>query len=213
MPGISFIGSAPQKKSQTAEFMKGLVDILKREQEEDIAERTMALKEKGESLEERRLGMLEETHKLNLENIEYNKKKQAADMVIAVAETLGREEAATLLNQPDVRELFDNLGWPLPIGISSEKTVKEQALEAVQEGRALEGMTIEETKKLAGVHIAPKTITEKDIKETPWELADWIPWKESTAEKLRRLRRERRMGKSTTTPPSVDIDPLEVYNK
>ena len=204
MPGISFLGTKPKEESKIAQILKGVTGGVQAWQKGRETEKA------GER-EERRIGIAEKGQEIDLTTLEYNKKRDAANMITTAVKMMDADKAADFLNQPQVKSLFDDLGWPVPEGLQKERTPKETALQAVESGEPLPGMTMEETKKLAGTYIAPPSITEKDITTTPWEPADWIPWKESTREKLRRMKREKVMGSGAApSKTTAGSDPLGV---
>lgn len=212
MPGISFIGTKPTEESALSRFGRGAGDIGRLGMGMAESLRKGKMEEKKFGLEERRVGISEQALAKQLETIEYNKKRDIANMVTQAVKDLDKESAADFVSKPEVKALFDDLGWPVPEG-QPKKTPKEIALEAVEKGELLPGMTKEQRDKMAGIYIAPGKITEKDIKDiTPWESGDWIPWKESTRERLNRLRKEklvRQLGGGTPSAPKGS-DPLNV---
>lgn len=214
MAQMQYLGELKKRNelSQVAQalstVMGGVESRREREEEREGRQWERGQKEKEYGLVERRVGVQEETLKQNLRAMDYKKKKATADMVTSVAKQLDRDAAEDFVSQPQVRALFEDLGWPLPTGLHEEKSAKDQALEAVSRGEALPGMTEDETRKLAGVLVSKPAITRDVIKSAPWQLADILPWAESEKERLERVRRERVIGAPTS--PRSSSDPLGV---
>lgn len=183
MPGLQWLGQMPRKESPLAKVMGGGTTGY-------IA------------------GMKEgKTEKLELEKVDYGKKRDTANMIISVAKTLRPGQADDFINKPEVKALFDNLKWPLPTNLHKKVDFKEAAQEYVMKGEPLPGMTMDETKKKAGVYIAPDKplkITSADIKGTPWSFGDIVPWVESPKEKMERMRKEQFAGRAYSGGKGVD---------
>lgn len=165
MPGMQFYGSIPGAKSPLAKVAERGVSGYGLGQQ-------MKMKREAGALEERKLGLVEKKMDVDLKSIAYEKKRDTATMVIDVAKTLDPSTAETFVNDPKVKALFEDLDWPLPTGLKKEPDLKDVALEAVGKGESLPGMTMDETKKAAGILVPELKITGADVKafgkEVPW---------------------------------------------
>ena len=135
-----------------------------------------------------------EERELNLQKIDYDKKVKTANMILESKKFMNDEQASQLDSQPMVRELFEDLDWPYPEGsLMAASTIKIQAIDALTVGGTLPGLSVEETKKAAGVFIAGKKITATDIKEFEKDVPLWeklIPGKQKGQREVIRLRKE-----------------------
>jgi len=213
MPGMQWLGSMPRDDNNisslgramekgTEGFTAGMAGAEKRRVTRGV-----------EAREEKRIGIQEQQLKKQLETIDYEKKRDAANMVISVAKTLRPEAAEEFINKGEIKALFEDLKWPLPTGLHGEVDFKEAAQEAVMKGEPLPGLTMEETKKKASVYIKPDKppkITAADVKGTPWSMADIVPWRESEKEKMERLRKEQFRG---ATFRGMESDPLNARGR
>lgn len=101
MPGMQFLGTAPTRRSQVAQAMAGGMAGF------------AAGKEKRE------------TRELELEKIDYGKKKDMYNMLLKRAEMLGDSEASTRLFSSDMwQELENNLGIPHIVDLEEGKPTK-----------------------------------------------------------------------------------------
>ena len=159
-------------------------------------------RERKAGLEERAMGLAEKQFQDGLKRMDYIKKKDTADMVVQVAKFLDKDVADDFINKPEIKALFEDLNWPLPTGLHGEVDLKDAAIDAVAQGKTLPGMTMEETKKAAGIFIAPTKVTREDIKEAKGErgFLESLPFLTGAAEKewqrLKRTRREQLIGGS-----------------
>lgn len=196
MAQMPFYGTIPAKQSDLARVLGGGVEAygmgaglkLKREAGEREKER---LKLAGERLD------------IDLKNIEYAKKRDTAKMVIDVAKTLDPSAAKAFVEEPMVKALFEDLEWPLPTELHVEEDFQKTAQEYVARGEAMPNMTMDETKKAAGILVPELKITGEDIKGAKKDVPWWeylMPGAQSKEGKeyreLKRRRRERLLGPS-----------------
>ena len=186
MAQMPFMGTIPAKRSPLAQVL-----------EEGFAGygMGMGLKEKREAgaREEKRLGIAEKRMDVDLKNIEYAKKRDAANMVIEVAKVLEPGAAKTFVEDPKVKALFEDLEWPLPTDLSVKEDFTKTAQDAVARGEPLPGMTMDETKKAAGVLVTEWKITPSVVKEFEKEIPWWeglIPGKQKKQREHRDIRKK-----------------------
>ena len=109
---------------------------------------------------------------------DYEKKRDIAKWVIDVTSQLQNEEdKEKLLRNPYTVELFNDLEWPLPgTSVGEEEDLGDEAVNALEAGETLPGMTMEETKKAAGVYIAPLKVAASDVKGAEEDIPLWEKW-------------------------------------
>jgi len=122
MPGMQWLGSIPAEDvgSQIARAIPRMAQNL-------------ALMSQYRRQEERE----SRQEKLELDKLDYNKKKAAADMIINAAKSMPAERAAEFLNEPQVKDLLEDLGMPVPKGLAAKKepTWRQQELiKSLREG-------------------------------------------------------------------------------
>ena len=171
MAQLQWLGTVPpRQKSMVGEAIKGGVESY------------MGEREKAKEREVR------------LEEISYDKKVKGANLIMDAKKHMNDAQAAELDATPKVRELFKDLGWPYPEGsLMAAPTIKFQAIEALQKGQVLEGMSMDETKKAAGVLVSENKITSTDITAFEKTVPMWeklLPGKQKTQKEVEELKRK-----------------------
>lgn len=170
MAGMQWLGSIPAEPTT----MGYLADAMKGGMEAYGWGAGIKEKKETSEREEKRLGLAEKKLDIDLENIEYTKKRDTAKMIIDVTKMLDPSAAKEFVEDPMVKALFEDLEWPLPTELHLEEDFKKTAQEHVVRGEAMPGMTMDETKKASGILVPERKITGTDVKQ--YEKATPIPW-------------------------------------
>lgn len=193
MANLQWLGSIPGKHAS-------LVDAI--HEASQASERRALIRKEEERYQQQQ--------KIDLSKIDYDKKRDAANMVITVAKQLTPEKAAAFLEDEQIKTLFSDLGWPLPTDLAVEPDYESAARAAVAKGETLPGLTKEQTEKAAGVYIPESKVTSTDIKGARSEVPWWeyvIPGRQTQAyrdyEALLNRRRNQLIGEEGYNPLNV----------
>jgi len=155
---MQWLGTIPKENASTylAEALRqGVAGFQQGRQQSQ--QRTLQQQQYG--LQKEELGIKKKAVEVDLEKIQYTKRKELVDLLKDSREHVSDDQWQIIVNEPKTSELitsvYGDTGLNAMRALQPKKTRQEDALTAIGKGKPLPGLTMEETKRVAGAMVSP----------------------------------------------------------
>ena len=157
MPGIQWLGQMQNKQpSQRQQNVSAIAEAISKGTQAYMGTRQQ---ERQYGLQKEELGIKKKAVEVDMAKIDYTKRKELVDLFKEQRDRLPDEQWQVLMSDPTTTELivsvYGQTGLNAMRALQPKKTRQEDALTAIGKGEPLKGLTMEETKRVAGAMVSP----------------------------------------------------------
>ena len=157
MPGITWLGQQPDRgPSRQQQNVSAVAEALGKGTQAYFGTREKA---QQYGLQKEELGIKKKAVEVEMAKVDYTQRKNLVDDIKELRDRLDDEQWQTMLNNPSTIDLIVSVSGE--IGLNNMRAMQRKvderasALKAIGEGKTLPGLTMEETKRVAGAMVSP----------------------------------------------------------